>query len=327
MALTDEEFISAWHQAGCSPARVAALIGITIRNVYARRERMAARGITLPSVPTNPGAEKIGSYSTNEARAYVRERQAHVENGTVIVFSDAHFWPQERTLANDALIEVIKTLKPRRVINNGDAFDGAGKISTHAPLGWAKVPTAREEMEVCQERLCEIELAAPKGCALDWNIGNHDTRFDKKLAAIASEYDGLVERLEDKFPAWDMAWSLRLNERVMIKHRWHNGVHATYNNALKSGLTIVTGHLHRLAVTPWADYTGHRWGVDTGTLADAHAPQFDYCENNPVPWTSGFAVLTFRDGILLPPELVQCLNGTAWFRGEAVCTKTVPSYS
>ena len=104
----------------------------------------------------------------------------------------------------------------------------------------------------------------------------------------------------------------------MIKHRYHNGIHAAYNNALKAGMSIVTGHLHRLAVTPWADYNGRRWGVDTGTLANPHGPQFDYAENNPSPHTSGFAVLTFKDGMLLPPELCEVLDEKAYFRGECI---------
>lgn len=102
------------------------------------------------------------------------------------------------------------------------------------------------------------------------------------------------------------------------RHPADHRIHATYNNALKGGLTIVTGHLHRLAVTPWADYNGRRYGVDTGTLADPLGPQFEYLENNPTPWCSGFAVLTFRDGQLLPPELVEVIDGTAYFRGQKV---------
>lgn len=318
MALTDDEFIAAWRANDCSPARVSEATGINIRGVYDRRKRMAKRGIILPSVPTNAGAETTNTYTTDAARAYPRERRGQMIDGHVIVFSDAHFWPQPRTVANNALLELIRDLKPRRIVANGDVFDGAGKISTHPPLGWAKTPSAKEEIEACQERMHEIELIAPRGCALDWNVGNHDTRFDKKLAAIAGEYEGLVERLEDKFSAWDFAWSLRLNDDVMIKHRWHNGIHATYNNALKSGVNIVTGHLHRLAVTPWADYTGRRYGVDTGTLSDPLGPQFDYLENNPTPWCSGFAVLTFRDGMLLPPELCEVRDGKALFRGQVV---------
>jgi len=70
-------------------------------------------------------------------------------------------------------------------------------------------------------------------------------------------------------------------------------------------------------VTPWADYRGRRYGVDTGTMADVGGPQFTYVEAGPLNWASGFAVLTFRDGRLLPPELVVVDGGTAWFRGEA----------
>jgi hypothetical protein len=32
--------------------------------------------------------------------------------------------------------------------------------------------------------------------------------------------------------------------------------------------THVHGHLHKLQVTPWADYRGRRYGVDTGTMAE-----------------------------------------------------------
>jgi hypothetical protein len=110
-----------------------------------------------------------------------------------------------------------------------------------------------------------------------------------------------------------------VNDTVMIKHRYHNGIHATYNNALKAGRSIVTGHLHRLCVTPWGDYNGRRWGVDTGCLADPHGPQFAYAEDNPSPHCSGFAVLTFdEDGEMLPPELCEVINGCAYFRGERI---------
>jgi hypothetical protein len=105
-----------------------------------------------------------------------------------------------------------------------------------------------------------------------------------------------------------------VNGNTLIKHRWHNGIHATYNNALKGGVNVVTGHLHRLQVSAWGDYTGRRYGVDTGTLAEPDGQQFMYLEHNPVPWASGFAVLTFRNGVLLPPELVEVIDGEAFFR-------------
>lgn len=103
----------------------------------------------------------------------------------------------------------------------------------------------------------------------------------------------------------------------MVKHRFKNGVHATHNNTVNSGVSIVTGHLHSLKVTPFSDYHGTRFGVDTGTLADPSGPQFvNYTEANPTNWRSGFAVLTIHNGKLLWPELVHVIEpGKVEFRG------------
>ena len=315
MALSDDQFIATWRECGCSPSAVARSLNIGVREVYRRRKKMADRGIVLETHPTTYQAGIQSTYT--QAWSYARVRTGEVLNGHVIIFSDAHFWPGSRTPGNEALLKLIKRLKPARIVANGDIFDGA-RISRHDPHGWGQPPSVKEELDACQERMHEVELVAVRGNPLDWNIGNHDARFDRAMVVNAAEYAGVVERLADRFPAWEMAWSLRLNGSVMIKHRQANGIHATYNNTLKGGLTMVTGHLHRLAITPWADYTGRRWGVDTGTLSDPHGPQFEYLENNATPWCSGFAVLTFKDGRLLPPELCEVIDGVAYFRGDAV---------
>lgn len=316
LGITDDEFIRAWQECNYSPRRVAEKLGVPERNVYKRRIALADKGIVLQSRPQGPSS---GQWSRDDiGRAYKKQNDFTISDGTILVFSDAHWWPDhDTTVANHALLILAKELKPVVMVANGDLFDGA-RISRHAPLGWAELPTVKQELEICQDRLADIEMVLPKNCAKFWNVGNHDARFDRALVTNASEYQGVIERLEDKFDRWDFAWSLTVNESTMIKHRYHNGIHATYNNALKSGRSIVTGHLHRLAVTPWADYNGRRWGVDTGTLADPHGPQFDYAENNPSPHTSGFAVLNYKDGMLLPPELVEVINGKAYFRGEVV---------
>jgi hypothetical protein len=89
---------------------------------------------------------------------------------------------------------------------------------------------------------------------------------------------------------------------------------------MKSGISVVTGHLHSLKVTPWTDYTGTRYGVDTGTLAPIEGNQFDYSEDSPKNWRSGFAVLNFIDYQLMPPELVQVIDDKFYFRGELIDT-------
>lgn len=316
--VSDGEFIAAWRACGGSPERVAQALQMNVRAVYGRRKRMSDRGVTLLSIASNPGAAATSTWR-DEGWAYRRGNDIRVDDGRVVVFSDAHFWPgQQKTVAHRALLELLPALKPKVTVANGDIFDGA-RVSRHARLGWEKLPTVKEELDICDEYLHEIRLAAgPRQSQFFWNLGNHDQRFDRMLAQNAAEYEGVLSRLEDRFSDWEFAWSLNINDNTMVKHRWHNGIHAGYNNTLKSGRNIVTGHLHRLLVTPWGDYNGRRWGVDTGTMSDPLAPQFEYGENNSAPHTPGFAVLTFKGGMLLPPELCEVINGHAYFRGERV---------
>lgn len=303
--ITDEEFLSAWEANSGSPTKVSVALGIPERRVYDFRRRLERR---LGKI--------IETGKTAFTQVFDNLRRIDCHDGVVIVFSDAHFWPGQRTVAFDALVTAIKRLKPRILIANGDMVDGAS-TNRHDPHGWSKRPSVREEIEETADRLHELRLAAPKGCETLWNIGNHDLNFERRVASQLSQYvDMPGMRLQDHFPDWEMQWATEINGSVIVKHRYNNGVHAGYNNALKSGRTIVTGHLHRLLVTPWADYNGRRWGVDTGTLADPNGPQFEYMEYNPRPWCSGFAVLTFKDGELMPPELVEVIDGHACFRGE-----------
>lgn len=305
--VSDEQFIDTWKRLK-SPRAVANALGIAERNAYVRRRAIEAKyGITLGTTGPN---------------LYVPENKRRLEmgleNGTALVFSDAHYWPEDPSVGHLALVELAKELRPKLIVANGDVLDGA-RISRHDPLGWQSVPTLRDELDVCNERLSEIKKASP-GSKRIWTRGNHDARMNMYLVKNAPALEGVQgSRLEDHFPDWQHGMSLHLNgSSTVIKHRWHNGVHATYNNTVKSGVNIVTGHLHRLQVSAWGDYNGRRYGVDTGTLADPLGDQFDYLEDNPTPWAQGFAVLTFEHGRLLPPELCEIVDGVAYFRGQRV---------
>lgn len=304
--VTDERFIDAWKRLHSARA-VARELDMPEREVYSRRRKVESKfGIQL-------AANAAGVFVPEN----LRRLEIGVEKGHVVVFSDAHYWPEDPTPAHNALIRVIKDLKPKITIANGDVLDGA-RISRHEPLGWQQLPNVREELDVCTDRMDEVREAYP-GAKRFWLMGNHDIRFDRLLAANVSAMDGVHGmRLADHFPKWQHGMSLHINGDTVVKHRYHNGIHATYNNTLKAGTNIVTGHLHRLQVSAWGDYNGRRYGVDTGTLADPRGDQFSYMEDNPCPWASGFAVLTFEHGRLLPPELCEVIDGVAYFRGKRV---------
>jgi hypothetical protein len=243
-----------------------------------------------------------------------------VQDGVVLVGGDGHYWPGEPSTAHRAFVKFCKKYKPAVVVMNGDAFDGA-TISRHPSIGWEDRPTVEEELAAVQERLGEIEVAALKSRRV-WPLGNHDARFETRLATNAPEYAKVHGvHLKDHLPNWESCWACWINDSVVIKHRGpKGGVHATHNNTVAAGLSMVTNHLHSLKVTPYDDYTGTRFGVDCGTLADPHGPQFlNYSEDNPRNHRSGFAVLTFKGGKLLWPEVVAVVDSeTVQFRGELI---------
>jgi hypothetical protein len=313
--ISDAEFIELWktHK---SAAAIHKIIGGNIRTLQRRRANLETKyGLLLEAKNPHGRPERPQS-------AYER-KQLGVLNGVGIVFSDAHYWPGIVTTAHKALLWAIKEFKPSFIVCNGDALDGAS-ISRFSPSGVAgKEPTLIEELKACQERLSEVEEAAKEArhnVKLIYTWGNHDARFNARLATNAPQFaETYGFKLEDHFPNWEFCMTCWPTEDLVIKHRYKGGVHATHNNTATAGKSIVTGHLHSLKVTPYADYNGNRFGVDTGTLAEPYGPQFSYGEDNPLNHRSGFAILTFKDGKLLWPELVHKWDeGQIEFRGQII---------
>lgn len=307
---TDEQIIDAMRRLG-SPSEAAKELGITVRGLYDRRSRIEEKhGIKLESFSA---PQKFRNTVVNRNQCLTHE----IRDGTMMIASDAHYWPNEETVAHKAFVKLAKKLKPDSVVMNGDVFDGA-RVSRHDPLYRSETPTVKQEIEACQDRLSEIRDAT-KNSKFFWTYGNHDIRVWRYLSKGAPELAGLMGTdLFDHFPGWHHGWMMEVNSEVIIKHRFTNGVHSTYNATLRSGRTMVNGHLHKLQVTGYTDYNGRRWGIDSGTLASIVGDQFGYTEGNPVNWASGFVVLTFKNGRLLHPEICEVIDEVPYFRGSPV---------
>jgi hypothetical protein len=304
-ACSDQEFIQLFELYGAKG--VAERTNCVERGVYARRRRLEK---SLSLRINAPGPAK------GPTEKYKPRVEIDVKDGVVLIGSDAHYWPGASSTAHRAFVDACKRMDPAAVIMNGDVFDGAN-VSRHPPGMWESLPTVEEELEVCKERLWEIQDACPDAKHI-WTLGNHDARFENKLATMAPEFAGVHGmHLKDHFPDWRNGWACWINDEVVVKHKWKGGVHATHNNAVGSGKTMVTAHLHSLKVTPYNDYNGIRYGVDTGTLSDLGGAKFSYGEDNPTNHRSGFAVLTFRDGRLMWPEVVSVIEpGKVEFRAK-----------
>lgn len=332
---TDEEFVAAWREHGSSPSRVAAALQMTAASLMRRRARMAERGIVLPTIPLHGhlrGANRYGEGGWQAPLIPFKERLDYTAtDGYAVFFGDCHWWPGEPSLAHLALLKVCKLIKPKLVCANGDVFDGA-TISRHDPLGWTKLPTVVQELDIVKTRLGEIERAS-QNAQRYLSPGNHCTRFDRRLASEAAEFEGVQGfRIEDHLKGWPMAYVGVINADaevpVLVMHNFKGGVHATWNNAVHAGATIVTGHLHSQDRKAHTTYFRTCYGVDHGMLADPSHAAFSYTMGRPKNWRSGFAVMRFdSEGRHMPPEFLEVqvyknLKRAVW-RGEVICEEAV----
>lgn len=320
--LTDAQIIKG-ILGGLTQQQILDSAGIQLNNNTARRIKAAAKklGVQIAKGASRRTAEEINADLA--LQEYLRphgRRSFRVDNGVVLAFSDPHFWPDIRSTAFRAFLKFGQEMRPVCVINNGDALDGA-QISRWPRIGWDARPTVLQELEAVKARLTEIEETCGTK-SLFWNLGNHDARFETFLAAKAPEFQGVQGfHLKDHFPLWLPSWSVWINEELVVKHRFKGGIHAPHTNTMWSGKSMATGHLHSAKVIPFSDYNGTRWGIDLGTMAQPYGAQFEYAEDNPVPWRSAFGVFTFWKGKLLDPELVRVMDeeqGLVVFRGQVI---------
>lgn len=310
--LEESAFVAMYERLG--PSKMAKELECSqpsLQNRRKRIERKIGRSI-LPPDKLASARNRIHFERKSPQRIAI-----DVPDGYVFIGSDAHYWPGRISVAHRAFVKLAKKLKPEAIIMNGDMLDGAG-ISRHPPIGWEDMPTLIDEINTVKARLGEIERAS--NAALFWPLGNHDARFETNLAAKAPEYAHVHGvHLQDHFPAWAPCYSVWINDEVVVKHRFKGGVHATHNNAVASGKSMVTGHLHSAKVTPYSDYNGTRYGVDAGTMADPDGPQFLYTEDNPRNHRQAFCILRFIGGRLMMPELVLAVDeNTVEFRQELI---------
>jgi hypothetical protein len=330
--LSDEEFIAKWREHP-SPAAISKATGVNVRNIMARRRSIEVRyNIKLETDPTykqNRNKElaekaKIEREKREEklkerleATQHSVRRGMELEKGRVIIFSDAHF-TDETTTGFKALLKFIEHFKPKAIVCNGDAFDGA-VLSRFPSINYDRKPSVLDELKYCKTHLEAIEKVKPAGCRLIWTLGNHDMRYEAALVARAPEFSGVDGfNLKYHFPNWETCWSFWVNDDTVIKHRHKGGRYAGYNNVQASFCNIFTGHTHVLTCSPISTFDQKTyWGVQTGTLADINNESFQYTEDNAKDWRQGFILASWERGQLLMPEMVMTYgDDEVMFRGE-----------
>jgi hypothetical protein len=308
--LDDETFISEFESLGA--AGIARKYQCLERGVKSRRRSLEAKlQITIAS----PYANRIN---------YPGRVNVELKNGTILVGSDFHIWPEANSVCLRAFKKFIDDIKPDAIVLNGDVLDFP-RISRY-PQNWEKAPDPQEEIEASQDHLHDMVARSKRGSKKIWTIGNHDQRFENAIANALPQFRGVKGvHLSDHFGVWQKAMSCMVNYdnepgRTMIKHRMAGGKHAIYNNVREAGCHSITGHLHMQNVRAVSDYRNFNvYGVDTGCVADKHHNAFVYTEDRALDWRSGFGLLTYHDWMLLPPELITKHDeNTVVFRGQLI---------
>lgn len=316
----DELFIETWNKSGGSPTIVGQELGITLRAVLARRNRIEERHKTL-LVSNNHLAIK---HKPELAIAIINSRRdvnrIEIQDGIILVGSDAHYAPGVIPIAHKALCNLIVDLgsQVKAVVLNGDILDG-GAITKHGRIRWKQPPSVKDELDAVIARTTDIEQAVAPGTHLMRTYGNHCARFESRLSAMVPQFEGVAGfTLRDHLPKWEDSDRIDVNEDMAIIHDWHSGIHSGWNDVLKGGCHTVTGHTHELGAKAHKGFKGVHYGIKTGMLADETQEQFDYRVGKPgFNWQSGFAVLTWRNGMLLHPEFCAVRDdGNAYFRGK-----------
>lgn len=317
---SDQRFIELMRRFG-SVGAVAKELGVHESNAHRRRKAIELRHhIKLHTIDHRPTYDQSALVTADRV-----EVKLDIKDGVVLVGSDAHYWPGVESTMHRAFAKLAGELKPKAIVMNGDAFDGATN-SRWASIGWESKPDLKDELEACQDRLHELAASAPKGAKKIWTAGNHDLRFETYLAQHAPQYRGIQGiHLKDHFPEWIPAWFLTINGNTdgwtEIRHREKGGIHASYRNVIESGVNILTGHDHRADVVPYNDRRGRRYGIRAGMMANSSRdPQFvNYLEGRTANWQSALAVLTYKSGVLMYPELVLGWDEDhVQFRGQII---------
>lgn len=312
--ITEDEFISAFRQYG-SPQKVSQALGLTIRNVYSRRAKLAKRDIYLATTTANrPSAE------WTPRMEFERQRRFDVDTGVVIVFSDPHWLPDHRPAAMQALLTLCKELKPKLVVCGGDAVDGDTISRWDVTRGHHKRFSVVEELTTVREHFDMLDRVLPKATPRAWTLGNHDVRLSRFVATKAPELQDMPGmRLEDWAPRWPLSWTVAINAdtpgMTIVRHRNQAGM--LHLQAARSGVHYVHGHLHKLNAHVVPTFNGKKFSVDAGSLSDPSSEGFDYAEGG-IEHVQGFAVLTYHAGKLLMPEFCYEEGGSMWFRGGRV---------
>ncbi len=228
-----------------------------------------------------------------EGRAELVKPSTSESSESVVFLSDAHYPYQEDALV-DAALRLIKSVKPDRVVINGDTNDFFQLSRFNR--GQQGLETLWDEIVMGNKYRARVRKAAPNA-VIDENEGNHCNRITsyadnapafKTLPCLSSEK--LFES-EKHGINWHSGCGFLLRPSFLVKHgtiaRGEAGASAKAELAL-AGISGISGHTHRLATYRRVGYTPRQW-TEQGCMCRVDP---DYVVGVP-NWSQGIVVGEF----------------------------------
>jgi hypothetical protein len=287
-------------------------------------------------VPVAPGVAPWQGYKPKPGASALRnpatpvKTQQH-QSTTTVVIADTHV-PYHDTLAWSCALGLIKSIKPDRVVINGDFLD-LESLSRH-PKSSPDLAKLAAEFYAGNLALDELQAAAGKAEVVLLE-GNHEARAHRfeaefgQLDGVLSVPVGLyIEPREayrkDTTNLRGIRWiPLRMQPfpigLVSYLHGVYENIHHAYQHAVHLGPRcstryLVSAHMHALQVCSSA--SGHT-AVACPWLGDLSAQVFTYTKGRPRPWSHGLLVIEESDpSVSITP--VEIRGGRAVYGGREV---------
>lgn len=245
-----------------------------------------------------------------------------------VVAADVHF-PKVNWPTFEAMLELIKDIKPDGFIFQGDQFDNA-EISHHnanKPLYKERRSFLKNQEDFDENLLKPLEAALPKGCEKTWIIGNHD-HWEFQFIESHPELEGIVDRvaaLNLKGRGWEiipLGHPKVLGELNVIHGEILTGIGnqaGVYPSRKAVELyagNVLAAHTHApqsfTKISP-VDHKKKHMAWIAPIVGDTNPA---YLQNRPTAWLTGFTVIEMRDKGLFNLYPVIVIDGKCSYGGK-----------
>ena len=203
----------------------------------------------------------------------------------ILCLPDSHFPFQHKNYFKDTA-RLVRYFKPAIVVHLGDMIDFHA-ISRHDPD--PEAPSAKTELERakdCVKKLLHITGSIP----VDYCIGNHDNRIDKRAAQnhIPTDFLKSFKELFELPAHWHTALVHYIGDITFT----HGQSNLRGKTALSYGMNVVQGHFHSmLDISYHQTPTKLLWSAFGGSGADSKSLALAYNHNALAKDVYGFIVI------------------------------------